>query len=219
MDHHLPATPQTVCWGHIDPAAAPALRIRPGDRVTVDTLSGGPRNLPRPGSGLHPLASHLAVIAAQVPELGPHMLTGPIHIDGAEPGDRLVVEIEEITLAQDWGWNAIEPGFGLFPDLPQSYESVAIPIDRARLTARLPWGPTAALSPFFGILAVAPPAREGRVSSVPPGPFGGNVDTRPFAGARGSSSRCSAPARFSSPATAMRFRARARSVTPRLRPR
>jgi len=180
MHHHLAATPDALRWGHIDPAARPALHIRPGDSVTVETLSGGQRNLPPPGSPHRPLPAHLAAISALTPHLGPHLLTGPIHVEGAEPGDRLVVEIEEIALAQDWGWNAVEPGFGLFPDLARAYETLIVPLDRAAGTARLPWGPTVALAPFFGILAVAPAPESGIVSSVPPGPFGGNVDCRLF---------------------------------------
>lgn len=185
MEHHLPAGPHTVLWGHIDPAAPPALHVAPGDCVTVDTLSGGPRNLPPEDSPHRPLPEHLAVISTLNRHLGPHMLTGPIHIAGAEPGDRLIVEIEKISLTQTWGWNAIEPGFGLFPDLAPAYESLIVPIDRRRRRAQLPWGPEVRLEPFFGILAVAPPPELGIVSSVPPGVFGGNVDTRLFrAGAR-----------------------------------
>lgn len=180
MLHHLPARPDTILWGHLDPNAAPVLRITPGDSVEVETLSGGARNLPAEGQPGTALPSHLAVIAAKSPELGPHMLTGPIHIEGAEPGDRLIVEIGEIRFAQDYGWNAIEPGFGMFPDLAESYQNLTIAIDRARGVAQLPWGPEAALAPFFGILAVAPPVAGGRLSSVPPGAFGGNIDN-PFA--------------------------------------
>lgn len=176
--HHLPARPDTVLWGHMEAGAPPALTIAPGDRVTVETVSGGPRNLPAPESGLHVPENHLAILRALRPDPGPHILTGPIRVAGAEPGDRLVVEIEEIALAQDWGWNAIEPGFGLFPDLAQDYRNLVIPIDRARACARLPWGVEAPLAPFFGILAVAPPAAAGRVSSVPPGAHGGNIDNR-----------------------------------------
>lgn len=182
MLHHLPASPETVSWGHIDPKARPRLTIRAGDSVTIDTLSGGPRNLPDDPSRV--LAAHRAVIAAQRPDMGPHMLTGPVAIADAQPGDRLIVTVERIDLAQDWGWSAIEPGFGIFPDLAPAYDSIVIAIDRAAGRARLPWGPQPALRPFFGILAVAP-AGEARVSSVPPGVFGGNVDNRDFrAGAR-----------------------------------
>lgn len=180
LDHYLAASPATVRWGYIDPAAEPVLRLNPGDRAFIETLSGGPRNLPADGHACQVLESHSAVMAAQAPYLGPHMLTGPVHVVGAEPGDRLVVEIEEILLAQDWGWSAVEPGFGIFPDLAQTYENLVIPIDLARSSARLPWGPQVALAPFFGILAVAPPPEAGCVSSVPPGQFGGNVDNRFF---------------------------------------
>ncbi len=182
MHHYLPASADTVSWGHIDPARAPALTIRPGDSVTIDTLSGGPRNLPDDPSQVLP--AQRAVIAAQRPDMGPHMLTGPVAIEGAQPGDRLIVTVERLELAQDWGWSAIEPGFGIFPDLAPSYDSMVIPIDRAAGRAHLPWGPRPALRPFFGILAVAP-VGAARVSSVPPGVFGGNVDNRDFrAGAR-----------------------------------
>lgn len=182
MHHRLPASPDTVSWGHIDPLAAPVLTIRPGDRVTIDTLSGGPRNLP--GDPALVLPAHRAVIAAQRAHMGPHMLTGPVAVQGAQPGDRLVVTVERIDLTQDWGWSAIEPGFGIFPDLAPAYDSLVIPIDRAAGRARLPWGPQPVLRPFFGILAVAPAGGD-RVSSVPPGVFGGNVDNRDFrAGAR-----------------------------------
>lgn len=180
VGHHLPAGPDTVLWGHIDPERPPALKIAPGDSVTVDTLSGGPRNLPPEASRHRPLPEHLAVISTQQRLLGPHMLTGPIYVEGALPGDRLIVEIEKISLTQDWGWNAIEPGFGLFPDLAPAYENLIVPIDRRRRRAKLPWGPEVRLEPFFGILAVAPPRELGVVSSVPPGVFGGNVDTKLF---------------------------------------
>lgn len=178
MHHHLAATPETVLWGHIDPAAAPVLHIASGDSVTIETLSGGPRNLPAPETGCHALAAHRDVIARCRPHLGPHMLTGPIFIRDAAPGDRLLVEIETIELAQDFGWNAIEPGAGILPDLADEYESLTVPLDRSRRQARLPWGPVVDLAPFFGILAVAPDASGGCVTSVVPGPFGGNMDNR-----------------------------------------
>jgi acetamidase/formamidase len=176
MTLHLPAGSQSVHWGYFDPQAKPVLHVGEGQDVRIETLSGGARNLPEEGSGLTVLPAHRAVLEALKPELGPHILTGPVHVAGAEPGDRLIVEISQIDLAQDWGWNAIEPGFGIFPDLAQAYENITIPIDRERRQARLPWGPVAALEPFFGILAVAPHASGGRVGSVAPGPFGGNID-------------------------------------------
>lgn len=179
MQHRLPATPDTVLWGYIDPSARPAIWISDGDRVTVETLSGGPRNIPDPDMACNALSTHLEVITNLRPEMGPHILTGPIHIAGADSGDRLVVEIEALEFAQDFGWNAIEPGFGIFPDIADGYENLIIPIDREHRRAKLPWGPEPSLAPFFGVLAVAPDPAMGRVTSIVPGPFGGNIDN-PF---------------------------------------
>ncbi len=142
----------------------------------METLSGGRRNLPAAGGPGTPLRAHLEVLDAVPQGMGPHLLTGPVHVEGARPGDRLIVEIDSVELAQDYGWNAIEPGFGVFPDLAGEYASLTVPIDRARATAQLPWGPELALAPFFGILAVAP--EGGPAGSVVPGPFGGNMDNR-----------------------------------------
>lgn len=178
MHHRLPATPSSVSWGNFTPGMKPALTISPGDRVTVETLSGGHRNLPGEGSGIDTLPSLQKVMASISPDLGPHIMTGPIQIDGAEVGDRLIVEIEEVDFAQDYGWNAIEPGFGIFPQLPVAYENLIVPIDRSTRTARTPWGATATLNPFFGIMAVQPDPTLGRLTSVVPGPFGGNIDNK-----------------------------------------
>ncbi|TQS70142.1 acetamidase [Rhodobacteraceae bacterium] len=175
--HYLPAGPDTVHWGHFDPAAAPVLRIAAGDTVQIDTLSGGPRNLPDAGQG-SVLPNHRAALAALAQDLGPHLVTGPIHVEGAVPGDRLIVDIVSVELSQNWGWNAIEPGFGAFPDLATEYENMIIPIDIARSRAALPWGVNVDLHPFFGILAVAPELATGRIGTVVPGAFGGNMDNR-----------------------------------------
>ncbi len=175
---HLDAGPSTVHWGYFDPHATPALHVAQGASVRIEALSGGKRNLPDRHSELTVLPAHRAVIDTLKPELGPHIVTGPVYINGAEPGDRLIVEITAIDLAQNWGWNAIEPGFGIFPDLAETYENIVIPIDVEQRQARLPWGPVADLEPFFGILAVAPDPAGGRVGSVQPGPFGGNIDNR-----------------------------------------
>ena len=175
--HHLRAGPETVHWGYFDPNAAPVLRIAVGDTAQIDTLSGGPRNLARADQGAV-LPNHHSVLAALTPDLGPHLVTGPIYVAGAEPGDRLIVDIVSVELSKNWGWNAVEPGFGIFPDLAPSYENLIIPIDIARQRATLPWGVSVDLHPFFGILAVAPDPKTGRVGTVEPGAFGGNMDNR-----------------------------------------
>ena len=80
----------------------------------------------------------------------------------------------------DWGWNLIRPLRGTLPEDYPDFRCRIIPIDRKAMTAKLPWGATIPLSPFFGILAVAPPPKYGLCSSVEPREFGGNIDNKEF---------------------------------------
>lgn len=175
--HHLNPTPQTVHWGHFDASLPPVLNVESGDTVVIDTVSGGRQevlddSLFRPDHRL---------IVDQVPQLmGPHILTGPVCIRGAEPGDTLEVCIESIELTADWGWNIIRPLKGALPeDFPHLSRRI-IPIDRQAGMARLPWGVSVPVRPFFGIVGVAPPPGYGRVSSIEPREYGGNIDNKEF---------------------------------------
>ena len=179
MPHHtLKSTVDTVHWGYFDAAVAPVLTIEPGDRVTVETLSGAPDVMPAPSSGFK-LPPELAQIHAEVPRKLPgHLLTGPIAIKGAMPGDTLVVEIETIELRQDWGYNAIRPLSGALPGEFDAVRIVHIPLDRQRKVGTLSWGAEIPLRPFFGVMGVAPPPAWGMISSLPPRAHGGNLDLK-----------------------------------------
>ena len=179
MPHHtLKSTVDTVHWGYFDAAVAPVLTIEPGDRVTVETLSGAPDVMPAPSSGFK-LPPELAQIHAEVPRKLPgHLLTGPIAIKGAMPGDTLVVEIETIELRQDWGYNAIRPLSGALPGEFDAVRIVHIPLDRLRKVGTLSWGAEIPLRPFFGVMGVAPPPAWGMISSLPPRAHGGNLDLK-----------------------------------------
>src|SRR4051812_44091617 len=111
FSHYLPASAKTVHWGVWDACIPPVLKISPGDSVTIDTLSGEPEDLPS-DSGFTVLDDHRMVLAAGLRGPGPHMLTGPISVEGAEPGDVLEVRIDAIELRQDWGWNLQKPLHG-----------------------------------------------------------------------------------------------------------
>ena len=173
--HHLPSTPETVAWGYWDAKRPPVLKIASGDTVTIDSLSGEPDDLP---SHMALLPEHREVLAKTPRGSGPHLLTGPIHIEGAEPGDVLEVRILNVTLRQDWGWNIIEPLLGTLPDDFPISRRLHIPLDRVKNTALLPWGTELPLDPFFGNFGVAPPAHYGRITSIIPREFGGNMDNR-----------------------------------------
>lgn len=177
-EHILDATPAIVHWGFFDATLAPVLMVEPGDRVLICTVSGQPRDLVGSPFDLLP---DLAEIHRQcVPRLGPHILTGPVGVRGAEPGDVLEVRVLDVRLRQDWGWNAMRPLRGSLPEDFPSTRLLHIPINRERRTAQLPFGAELALRPFFGIMAVAPPPAYGAISTVEPREFGGNIDNKEF---------------------------------------
>ncbi|MCU0987534.1 MAG: acetamidase/formamidase family protein [Acetobacteraceae bacterium] len=176
--HRLDASPETVHWGYFDAAVKPALTVASGDTVDVSCVSGRRDVLPPPGSGLAIPPALAAINDRLAPELGAHILTGPIAIEGAEPGDMLEVRIEKVTPGADWGYNMVRPLAGTLPEDFPLTRVLHIPVDRARNTCRLPWGTELALSPFFGVMGVAPPPAYGRIASNPPREHAGNLDNK-----------------------------------------
>ncbi len=175
--HHLDPAPDTCRWGLFDAATPPVLTVQPGDTVTIGTVSGAASMMPPPGSGFT-VDPRLRRIHAELPPGPGHILTGPVAIAGAEPGDTLEVRIEAIELAQDWGYCGFRPLRGTLPrDFASPYLG-HIPIDRERRTCRLPYGPELALAPFFGVMGVAPPPGFGAISTVEPREHGGNLDNK-----------------------------------------
>ncbi|WP_420392199.1 acetamidase/formamidase family protein [Acuticoccus sp.] len=173
--HTLDASPQTVHWGHFDATLEPCLAVRSGDRVTMTTVSG---NLSQTPGRERLLPAHAAVLDAVKPEVGPHIMTGPVAVEGAEPGDLLEVRIEDITLPCDWGFNVVMPLRGTLPeDFPEG-QLIIVELDRAAGLGTLPFGMTVPLAPFFGVMGVAPPPGWGRVGSIEPRDFGGNMDLK-----------------------------------------
>ena len=175
--HFLNPTPKTVHWGHFNAAIPAVLQVESGDEVVIDTYSGGMSEVADP-SLFRP--EHRLIVDTVPQILGPHILTGPVHIKGAEPGDTLEVRILDIELTTDWGWNIIRPLRGALPEDFPNLSRRVIPIDREANVARLPWGVDVPLRPFFGIIGVAPPPAYGLVSSVEPREYGGNIDNKEF---------------------------------------
>jgi len=175
-NHRLDPNVDTVHWGYFDAQLPARLEVESGDTVVVDTVSGWPDVAPDESYA----PAHREIVARLKPQPGPHILTGPIAVRGAVPGDALEVRVKAIELTADWGWNVIRPLRGTLPEDFPNAEKRVIPIDREAMTARLPWGPTVPLRPFFGILATAPRPEYGRISSVEPREFGGNIDCKEF---------------------------------------
>lgn len=177
MKHHrLIAEPETVHWGWFEAALPPVLTIESGDRVTVETVSGGPGNLP--GEGFYVPPELYRIHEKCQRRLPGHILTGPICIRGAEPGDVLEIRILDISLRQDWGYTFIRPLAGALPNDFDTGEQMIVALDRDRNMARLPWGTELPLRPFFGVMGVAPPPAWGSISSIQPRAHGGNLDNK-----------------------------------------
>ena len=175
--HRLDPAPDTCRWGLFDASFPPVLTVQPGDTVTIGTVSGSPSMMPPAESGLVIDPRLRRIHAELVPGPG-HILTGPVAIAGAEPGDVLEVRIEAVELAQDWGYCGFRPLRGTLPRDFASPYLTHIPIDRARRTCRLSYGPELALAPFFGVMGVAPPPAFGAISTIEPREHGGNLDNK-----------------------------------------
>lgn len=177
--HHLAATPSTVAWGYYWAEAKPVLRVRSGDIVDVQTLiTSSPSRLEGAGVAAADVQPSLRAIYDSVTDRGPggHILTGPIYVEGAEPGDVLEVRILSISLPIAYGYNGCS-GFVREHCAPEGGMRI-LPLDREHMVSRFAPGITIPLQPFFGSMGVAPPPSEGRVSSNPPGTHAGNLDNR-----------------------------------------
>jgi acetamidase/formamidase len=179
--HRLEATPATVAYGYYWSEAKPALRIASGDIIDVDTLlTNSPTGLARAGVPDDKIQSSLKAIVAEVTgdRHGPggHILTGPVYVEGAEPGDTLEVKVLSIDFAIDYGYNGCS-GF-----LPENCDRPAgikiVTLDKKTMTAEFEPGIVVPLKPFFGSMGVAPAPEAGRVSSNPPGRHAGNMDNK-----------------------------------------
>ncbi|MET8824530.1 acetamidase/formamidase family protein [Streptomyces sp. NPDC004610] len=201
---YVPATPGNVLWGRLPCAAdTPRAVVRSGSVVTVDTVSHegvledqgrDPRDFfARYGiGGAHVLDDAQQIADSALPHDddidGPHLVTGPIAVSGARPGDLLAVTVLALTPRVPYGMVSARHGFGALPgELPSlpgpvitfatahrdgdgAFGRMAVdPADPARGALRFP------LRPFLGVMGVAVPGGD-RPHSVPPGRHGGNID-------------------------------------------
>jgi len=179
--HRLEATPATVAYGYYWAGAAPVLKIASGDIIDVDTLlTNSPTGLAKAGVADAKIQASLKAVVAEVTgdRKGPggHILTGPVYVEGAEPGDVLEVKILSIDLPIDYGYNGCS---GYLPDnCDRDVPAKILTLNRQKMTAEFAPGIVIPLRPFFGSMGVAPAPEAGRISSVPPGRHAGNLDNR-----------------------------------------
>ncbi len=212
-DHFVPSSPENVSWGWFPIDKAPVLRVQPGETVRMDTLThAGAVQDEDPVAWLSALGVPREEIHRDVldfwtsregrPREGRsgHVITGPLYVEGAEPGDMLEIEILSVETRMPWGVNNTSPRGGVFsesyPGFRPDDPALDIPPGTRHLI-RTGWvdGREVAflaediqvpLAPFMGILAVAPDPVVGQPGvtvpgvqgSRPPGPFGGNLDVK-----------------------------------------
>lgn len=176
--HVLRVTPSTVQWGHFDADAKPALTVKSGDVVTIDTIVGIPEMLERLGAATDDPIREMKEMYSKVKDKGPgpHFLTGPVAIEGSQPGDVLEVEILSIRLRSSYAWMMFQPAAGLLPEEFPYLKEKLVRLDAQNNLAEFGPGIRVPIRPFFGNLGVAPPI--GRISSGPPAYNGGNMDNK-----------------------------------------
>jgi acetamidase/formamidase len=177
----LAASPGTVLWGYYSQEARPVLTVHSGDTVRIQTDSSCPPPARLEAAGVKPsdIPQYDRDIREQVKDKGPggHILSGPVAIEEAEPGDVLEVQIQKIDIDVPFACNSFGPGRGFLPnDFPYARLKI-IPLDRERMIGRFAPGIEIPLHPFFGSMGVAPPS-AGRLNSGPPWMHAGNMDNK-----------------------------------------
>jgi len=188
-DAILRSTPETVLWGYIAANLTSALTVKSGQVVEIEALSHqgltthkDPENF----FGAYGIPSHEVLpdaktIFAEVKRpkgASVHILTGPIYVEAAEPGDTLEVRVVDIKFRVPYGVNNTGPGKGVLPKLLKEPSAKLIRVDLERRVALFSDDIQIPLNPFMGIMAVSPPTSLGMVSSTPPGRWGGNIDLK-----------------------------------------
>ena len=182
-EHTLMPSPQTVHIGYFLASIKPVLSIESGDVVTLESVAAIVPSVVDQAGVVSPGAvpQYHRDIYGEVKDRGPgpHVLTGPIEVKGAMPGDVLEVRILDINLILDWGYNRQRAYTGALPEEFTGVWTRIIPLNRENKTAELAKGVVVPIDrPFFGTMGLAPDPAMGRISSGPPGVHTGNLDNK-----------------------------------------
>jgi acetamidase/formamidase len=161
-EHKLSAEPTHSVW---DRSLAPRLRIEPGDEVAFECVDASGGQV-RPGMTT---AEYLTIDRTRI-----HALTGPVWVEGAEPGDVLEIDVLS-TRHAGWGWSSVIEGLGFLKDRFREPYLFHWQLDGESTTSLAP--AVVPVRPFLGVMGVAR-AEAGAFRTRPPGPFGGNLDVR-----------------------------------------
>jgi acetamidase/formamidase len=177
MIHHLPCTDSTTHVGFFDNSLSPVLTIDSGSTVVLETGTHMANRI-QPDMSLEQMAALRDTL--NIPAgMSVHTMTGPVEVRGARPGDVLEVRIKDLVLG-DFGYNVFYDGTAGRGFLPEDFPRGQVKYFRypeQKDAVEFATGITIPLRPFLGIMGVAP-REAGRVSSTPPGNFGGNIDCK-----------------------------------------
>jgi acetamidase/formamidase len=171
----LAARSDTVHFGFHDATLEPVLTIESGEEILVNTVSADPAH-DVPAEWLPAEINDIYARARR--GTGPHILTGPVAVRGAKPGQVMQVDIIDIRLTQRYGYNVVSPLKGMFGAETPMQKTTIIPINLETGLAEISPGLRVPTRPFFGQMGVAPPKTWGRLDSRPPNKYGGNIDNK-----------------------------------------
>jgi len=182
-EHTLMPSPRTVHIGNFNATNRPVLTINSGDIVTLEAATQIEPEAVDASGVVAPsvVPQYVRDIYREVQDRGPgpHVLTGPIFVNGAAPGDVLELRILSVDLAVGYGYNRQRPFTGTLPNEFTQFWQRVLPINLQAKTTEIAPGVTIRLDrPFFGTMGVAPPPVMGRIGSGPPGVHTGNLDNK-----------------------------------------
>src|SRR3979411_2597374 len=152
--HEIPATPENMVWGYLDSSSPPVLSVNSGDTVTLHSFPpGGKETLPD-DLKLVP-EDYMRAIETLPHGPGPHFITGPVYVRGAQAGDALQIDILDVKIRQDWGFVSILPLLGTLPQEFTHHETIHPAIDRERNVGIRRWGTESRIHQSVCIVATA----------------------------------------------------------------
>jgi acetamidase/formamidase len=179
--HELKLTPANVTWGPITGNTKPVLRVASGDTIAVETFGDSVVNYLRfggiPDSEI-PASLRDLQAYGEAHGFSGSPTTGPIYVEGAEPGDTLAIHFQKFEFLHPYGWTQITPGRGTLPDEFPFFKVKILHYNVAKGTVEFAPGVTLKLAPFWGVTQVAPPLAPRAVQETSPGPLGGNMDDK-----------------------------------------
>ncbi|MCH6570166.1 MAG: acetamidase/formamidase family protein [Acidobacteria bacterium] len=179
--YELKASPENIHWGYFSAELEPVIRVNPGDIVIIEDVPRlDPIDMEKWGIPAEEMSEGYRRIYREVTDKGPgpHIMVGPVYINGAEPGDVLEVRILEVELAYTFGYSRLSSRGGTLPGEFERWERI-LRIDLENKTTQAAERVVIPMNnPFFGSMGVAPAAAAGRISTVPPGDYAGNLDNK-----------------------------------------